>query len=87
MTRWSLWPSPGSRHFRSWMVGGLFEGSSVRDLMTSPALTITPDAGVREAAQRMLDAGVHRLIVIRGEQVVGVISTTDIMRAVATGRL
>ena len=35
----------------------------------------------------MLYAEVHRLFVVEGERVAGVISTTDIMRAVATGRL
>lgn len=65
----------------------LFEGTSVRELMTSPALTITPDASIREAAQQMLSAGVHRLFVTSGERVAGVISITDIVRAVATGRL
>jgi CBS domain-containing protein len=65
----------------------LFEGTSVRDLMTSPALTIAPEASVRETAQQMLSAGVHRLFVTSGERVVGVISITDIVRAVATGRL
>jgi predicted transcriptional regulator len=42
---------------------------------------------VREAAQQMLYAEVHRLFVTSNEHVIGVISTTDIMRAVATGRL
>jgi CBS domain-containing protein len=65
----------------------LFEGGSVRELMTSPALTITPDASIREAAQQMLSAGVHRLFITSGERVAGVISITDIVRAVATGRV
>jgi CBS domain-containing protein len=65
----------------------LFEGTVVRDLMTSPALTIAPEADVKEAAQQMLHTGVHRLFVTAGDRVVGVLSTTDIVRAVATGRL
>jgi CBS domain-containing protein len=65
----------------------LLSGTLVRDLMTSPVLTITPDANVREAAQQMLATGVHRLFVTSGEAMVGVISITDIVRAVATGRL
>lgn len=65
----------------------LFEGTFVRDLMTPRPLTISPDAEVNEAAQQMLYAGVHRLFVTEGERLIGVISTTDIMRAVATGRL
>src|SRR5918995_1088724 len=58
-----------------------FENTSVRDLMTSPALTIAPDASVREAAQQMLSAGVHRLVVTRGERVIGIISGSDIVGA------
>ena len=65
----------------------LFEETVVRDIMTRHPLTVSPDAEVREAAQQMLYADIHRLFVVSGERVVGVISTTDIMRAVATGRL
>ena len=35
----------------------------------------------------MLDADVHRLFVTADDKVVGVLSTTDIVRAVATGNL
>lgn len=65
----------------------LFEETLVRDIMTRRPLTVKPDEEVREAAQQMLYADVHRLFVVEGEQVVGVISTTDIVRAVANGRL
>jgi CBS domain-containing protein len=65
----------------------LFEQMTVRDIMTRRPLTVSPDADVREAAQQMLYADVHRLFVTSDEQVIGVISTTDIMRAVATGHL
>lgn len=65
----------------------LFEDTMVRDIMTPHPLTVSPDTEVREAAQQMLYADVHRLFVVDGDRVVGVISTTDIMRAIATGRL
>jgi CBS domain-containing protein len=65
----------------------LFEETMVRDLMTLHPLTVSPNAEVREAAQQMLYADIHRLFVVDGERVVGVVSTTDIMRAVATGHL
>jgi CBS domain-containing protein len=65
----------------------LFEGTMVRDIMTLHPLTVPPDADVREAAQQMLYADIHRLFVVDGERAVGVISTSDIMRAVANGRL
>lgn len=65
----------------------LFEGTLVRDVMTPRPLTIAPDADVKEAAQQMLYADVHRLFVTDGDRLIGVISTSDIMRAVAAGQL
>lgn len=65
----------------------LFAGTSVRDLMTPRPLTVGRDTDVREAAQQMLYADVHRLFVTADDEVVGVISSSDIVRAVATGRL
>ena len=57
----------------------------VRMLMSPRALTINPDAGVREAAQQLLYAEVHRLFVTDQGRVVGVVSSTDVVRAFATG--
>ena len=65
----------------------LFYQMMVRDIMTRRPLTVSPDAEIREAAQQMLYADVHRLFVTAGDQVVGVISTTDIVRWVATSDL
>ncbi len=65
----------------------LFENTAVREIMTSRPFTIAADEDLREAARQMLYADVHRLFVAEGDKVVGVISTTDIVRAVATGRL
>jgi CBS domain-containing protein len=61
--------------------------TTVRDLMTPQPLTTSPDAAVKHAARRMLDTDVHRLFVIADGRMVGVISTTDIMHAVAVGQL
>jgi CBS domain-containing protein len=65
----------------------LFEDTQVREIMTPCPLTVPPEAEVREAAQQMLYADVHRLFVTNGERVIGVISTTDIVRAVARGQV
>jgi predicted transcriptional regulator len=65
----------------------LFENTEVREIMTPRPFIIAPGEDIREAARRMLYADVHRLFVAEGDQVVGIISTTDIVRAVATGRL
>ena len=65
----------------------LLEKTMVQDIMTPHPYTIGPREDIREAARQMLYADVHRLFVAEGDQVVGIISTTDIVRAVATGRL
>lgn len=65
----------------------LIEETSVRDIMTPRPYIVAPDEDVREAARQMLYAEVHRLFVAEGDRLVGVLSTTDIVRAVATGKL
>jgi len=65
----------------------LFEQTTVGDLMTPRPAVIQPTADVKEAAQQMLYLEVHRLFVEEGGRLVGVISQSDIVRAVATARL
>ena len=64
----------------------LLEQTSVRDLMTPRPLMIGPTAEVKEA-RHMLYAEVRRLFVEDEGALVGVISQTDIVRAVATGKI
>jgi len=65
----------------------LLEHTSVRDIMTPKPLMIASTADVREAARHMLYAEVRRLFVEDDGTLVGVISHTDIVRAVATGKI
>ncbi|MBK6915858.1 MAG: CBS domain-containing protein [Deltaproteobacteria bacterium] len=55
----------------------------VRDLMTAAVISVPADATVVEAANRMLQLGVHRLLVVHGERLSGVVSTVDLLRAFA----
>ena len=64
-----------------------WEDRVAEDVMSRPALTISERAGVQEAALRMLYAEVHRLFVERKGELIGVISQTDIVRALASQRL
>jgi CBS domain-containing protein len=61
--------------------------TAVQDIMTPRPFTVAPDDDVREAARQMLYADVHRLFVTEGDRLIGVISTTDVVRAVANGSL
>lgn len=65
----------------------LLESTLAQDIMTPRPLTIDPQADIRDAAREMLYAEVHRLFVVSGNRLVGVISSSDIVRAVATGKL
>jgi acetoin utilization protein AcuB len=62
----------------------LFEETLVLEIMEPWAGTIDPDATVREAAREMLYLNVPRLFVEFEGALVGVISQTDIVGAVAT---
>jgi CBS domain-containing protein len=61
--------------------------TTAEELMTPTPHVIAPDISVQDAAKTMLTAGVHRLFVVEGGRLVGVISQTDIAHAVGTGRI
>ncbi|MBX3246376.1 MAG: CBS domain-containing protein [Myxococcales bacterium] len=54
----------------------------VGDAMSAPALSVAPEVELRRAAKTMLQERVHRLFVVQGDELVGVVSTRDLMRAV-----
>lgn len=53
----------------------------VREAMTTPVVTISPHASVAEAARRMSDLGIKRLPVVQNDKLVGIVSSTDLVRA------
>lgn len=61
----------------------LLDEHSVGELMTRTVVSISPDANVSEAARKMLRAGIHRLLVMEEDRLVGLVTTTDIVKAVA----
>lgn len=60
--------------------------SSVRakDIMSAPLITIDLNMAVEEAAQIMARKGIKKLPVVDRERVVGVVSTSDIVRTSPT---
>lgn len=60
---------------------------TVAEAMSRHVLKVGPEESVAEAARRMERGGVHRLLVMDDRTLYGLISTTDIMQAVAEGRL
>lgn len=56
-------------------------GRRIGEIMTKKIVTIGEDANLSEAVDLMLRYGVKRLPVLRGEQVVGIISRADLLKA------
>jgi CBS domain-containing protein len=54
--------------------------ATIADYMTHNPVTTTPDAPVLEAAEQMLRHKIGALPVVVGEEIVGVISETDLLR-------
>ena len=65
----------------------LIDETSVREIMTPRSRVIGPGAEVLDAAREMLSLDVHRLFVEEHGRLVGVLSQTDIVAAVATARI
>jgi len=60
-----------------------WRGLQVRHLMSAPALTVSADASLTDAAARMEENQVHRLVVVDDDGVspIGIVSTSDLVRA------
>lgn len=57
------------------------ETISVRQVMSSPVITIEYDVSIEEAGRLMANKGIKKLPVVRKGQLVGIITSTDIVRA------
>jgi len=55
-----------------------------KDIMSSPLITVDPNAAVEEAAQIMARKQIKKLPVVENDRVVGIISTSDIVRTSPT---
>jgi CBS domain-containing protein len=54
----------------------------VKEVMTKPAITITADAAVSDAARLMIEKKIGCLPVVENERLIGLITETDILRSV-----
>ena len=61
--------------------GERFEARTAGEAMTSPAVTVTPQQTVAEAAQLMLARRVNRLPVVDGLGLAGIVTRADLVRA------
>jgi len=59
--------------------------SSVKEAMSTPVVVVNPDDSVWEAAQLMKLRKIHRLPAVKDSRLVGMITTSDIVRLCSIG--
>jgi CBS domain-containing protein len=60
---------------------------TVSEVMTRVAHALPPNEDVRSAARYMIRHNIHRVLVLEGDELIGIATAMDIVRAVAVGLL
>lgn len=63
------------------------EGHVVRDVMVSMPVTVTPETPIKDIADALVKRHLHRVLVVEGKALRGIITSLDIVRLVASGKL
>ena len=67
---------------KDWLVGGVsIKEEKVEKFMSYPLVTIRLTAKIKEAAQMMIEKRIRRLAVFEGGKLVGIITTSDLIRS------
>lgn len=61
--------------------GGSLDSAKVADIMTEHVVTVEPSTQLAELAKLMSESGIHRVFVVSGEEIVGVVTSLDMVRA------
>jgi len=59
--------------------------TNVKEVMSSPLIVVNPDDSVWEAAQLMKTRKIHRLPAVKNNRLVGMLTTSDIVRLCSIG--
>lgn len=63
----------------------VLDSHTVDEIMTRRLYALPPDTELAEAARYMLRHGVHRVLVLEDGRLVGMVTTTDFLRAIGDG--
>jgi CBS domain-containing membrane protein len=58
------------------------EGIAVKEVMTTPVMTIAPHASVQEAARLMMEKKIGCLPVLEGPKLAGIVTETDMLKLI-----
>lgn len=75
-------PSPATS-LTVWEVNYLLARLTVAEVMTKSVIVVDPERDAREAARIMIDHKIGALPVMEGERLVGIVTETDLLRALA----
>lgn len=64
------------------LLGRSSSTTAVREIMSSPVVTLPPDSSVDDAMRLMTERRIRHLPVVAGEQVLGVVSIGDLVKSV-----
>ena len=72
-----------SKNILSRIVESRLDASTVRakDIMSSPLITIEPDAPIEDAAKLMAQKRIKKVAVMDKDKIIGIVSTSDIVKA------
>jgi len=63
---------------------GAWSPSTAGQIMTKPAVTVSPNDPLQKVCELMYERRIHRVVVAEGQKIGGIITTMDILRAIAT---
>lgn len=65
---------------------GAWSPSTAGQIMTKPPVTVGPETTLQRVCELMFNRRIHRVVVAEGPQIRGIITTMDILRAIATAQ-
>jgi len=63
---------------------GAWSPSTAGQIMTKPAVSVSPSDTLQRVCELMYNRRIHRVVVAEGSKIVGILTTMDILRAIAT---
>jgi CBS domain-containing protein len=64
-----------------------YQSLTLEDIMTTPVVTIGPEADIGQTIALINQTGRRHIPVIEGNDIIGLVTTTDIIRVLATMKL
>jgi hypothetical protein len=79
-------PGPGQGFLEQWG-DGEFDTVLVRDIMTPVSFTVDPTTTLPALCELLVRRRIHRAVVVDGGDLLGIVTSADVLRAVAERRV